>query len=80
MTMYWLKGKKTYLIVGLMILVSMLHPGDIVVIDRDDKKIIKNKIFAIYHEGVSPRNSWSGKTICSSCDPLTRMPKYKSFI
>ena len=29
----------------------MLHPGDIVVIDRDDKKIIKNKIFAIYHEG-----------------------------
>jgi len=29
----------------------MLHPGDIVVIDRDDKKIIRNKIFAIYHEG-----------------------------
>ena len=29
----------------------MLHPGDIVVIDRDDKKIVKNKIFAIYHEG-----------------------------
>ncbi len=29
----------------------MLHPGDIVFIDRDDKKIVKNKIFAIYHEG-----------------------------
>lgn len=29
----------------------MLHPGDIVVIDRDDKIIVKNKIFAIYHEG-----------------------------
>ncbi len=29
----------------------MLHPGDIVVIDRDDKKIVKNRIFAIYHEG-----------------------------
>lgn len=29
----------------------MLHPGDIVVIDRDDKRIVKNKIFAIYHEG-----------------------------
>ncbi len=29
----------------------MLHPGDIVVIDRDDKKIVKNKMFAIYHEG-----------------------------
>lgn len=29
----------------------MLHPGDIVVIDRDDKVIVKNKMFAIYHEG-----------------------------
>ena len=29
----------------------MLHPGDIVVIDRDDKNIVKNKMFAIYHEG-----------------------------
>ena len=29
----------------------MLHPGDIVVIDRDDKIIAKNKMFAIYHEG-----------------------------
>ena len=29
----------------------MLHPGDIVVIDRDDKRIMKNRIFAIYHEG-----------------------------
>ena len=29
----------------------MLHPGDIVVIDRDDKMIVKNKMFAIYHEG-----------------------------
>jgi len=28
-----------------------LHSGDIVVIDRDDKKIVKNKMFAIYHEG-----------------------------
>ena len=28
----------------------MLHPGDIVVIDRDDKTIVKNKMFAIYHE------------------------------
>lgn len=28
-----------------------LHSGDIVVIDRDDKIIIKNKMFAIYHEG-----------------------------
>jgi SOS-response transcriptional repressor LexA len=28
-----------------------LHPGDIVVIDRDDKIIVKNKMFAIYHEG-----------------------------
>ena len=29
----------------------VLHSGDIVVIDREDKKIVKNKIFAIYHEG-----------------------------
>ena len=29
----------------------MLHAGDIVVIDRDDKMIVKNKMFAIYHEG-----------------------------
>ncbi len=43
MTMYWLKGKTTYLIVGLMVLVSMLYPGDIVVIDRDDKKISKTR-------------------------------------
>ena len=28
----------------------MLHSGDIVVIDRDDKKLIKNRIFAIYYE------------------------------
>jgi phage repressor protein C with HTH and peptisase S24 domain len=28
-----------------------LHPRDIVVIDRDDKIIVKNKMFAIYHEG-----------------------------
>lgn len=28
-----------------------LHSGDIVVIDRDDKKIIKNKMYAIFHEG-----------------------------
>lgn len=28
----------------------MLHSGDIVVIDRDDKKILKNRIFAIYYE------------------------------
>ena len=28
-----------------------LHPGDIVVIDRDDKIIMKKKMFAIYHEG-----------------------------
>lgn len=28
-----------------------LHPGDIVVIDRDDKIIVRNKMFAIYHEG-----------------------------
>jgi transcriptional regulator with XRE-family HTH domain len=28
----------------------MLHSGDIVVIDRDDKKIKKNRIFAIYYE------------------------------
>ncbi len=30
---------------------SMLHPGDIVIIDRNDKKFFKNKMFAIYHEG-----------------------------
>ena len=29
----------------------MLHPGDIVVIDRDDKMIVKYKMFAIYHDG-----------------------------
>ncbi|MEK9627825.1 MAG: XRE family transcriptional regulator [Nitrospinota bacterium] len=29
----------------------MLHSGDIVVIDRDDKKWSKNRIFAIFHEG-----------------------------
>jgi len=29
----------------------MLHSGDIVVIDRDDKKIQKNKIYAVFHEG-----------------------------
>jgi SOS-response transcriptional repressor LexA len=28
----------------------MLHSGDIVVIDRDDKKLIKNRIFAIYYD------------------------------
>ena len=28
----------------------MLHSGDIVVIDRNDKKIIRNKIFAIFHD------------------------------
>jgi SOS-response transcriptional repressor LexA len=29
----------------------MLHSGDIVVIDREDKKLTKNRIFAIFHEG-----------------------------
>jgi len=34
----------------------MLHSGDIVVIDRDDKKIIKNGIFAIfYDEGLTAK-------------------------
>ncbi len=28
----------------------MLHSGDIVVIDRDDKRIQKNKMYAIFHE------------------------------
>jgi len=28
----------------------MLHSGDIVVIDRDDKRIAKNRIYAIFHE------------------------------
>jgi len=28
----------------------MLHSGDIVVIDRDDKKLIKNRIYAIYYD------------------------------
>ncbi len=28
----------------------MLHSGDIVVIDRNDKKIVRNKIFAIFHD------------------------------
>jgi len=28
----------------------MLHSGDIVVIDRDDKRVSKNKIYAIFHE------------------------------
>lgn len=28
----------------------MLHSGDIVVIDRDDKNVVKNKIYAIFHE------------------------------
>ena len=28
----------------------MLHSRDIVVIDRDDKKLVKNKMFAVYHE------------------------------
>lgn len=34
-----------------LVMEPMLHPGDIVVIDRDDKIIVKNKMFAIYHEG-----------------------------
>ena len=29
----------------------MLHSGDIVVIDRDDKKLSKNRIFAIFYDG-----------------------------
>ena len=34
----------------------MLHSGDIVVIDRDDKKIVKNGIFAIfYDEGLTAK-------------------------
>ncbi len=34
----------------------MLHSGDIVVIDRDNKKISKNKIFAIfYDEGLTAK-------------------------
>jgi SOS-response transcriptional repressor LexA len=28
----------------------MLHSGDIVVIDRDDKRVLKNRIYAIFHE------------------------------
>lgn len=28
----------------------MLHSGDIVVVDRDEKSILKNKIYAIFHE------------------------------
>jgi len=28
----------------------MLHSGDIVVIDRDDRRVLKNKIYAIFHE------------------------------
>lgn len=28
----------------------MLHSGDIVVIDRDDRKIVKNKMYAIFYE------------------------------
>ena len=28
----------------------MLHSGDIVVIDRDDKRILKNRIYAIFYE------------------------------
>jgi len=28
----------------------MLHSGDIVVIDRDDKRIVKNRIYAIFYE------------------------------
>ena len=28
----------------------MLHSGDIVVIDRNDRRILKNKIYAIFHE------------------------------
>lgn len=28
----------------------MLHSGDIVVIDRDDKRVVKNRIYAIFHE------------------------------
>jgi len=41
----------------------MLHPGDIVVIDRDDKIIVKNEIFAIYHEGGLPPSFLSRKPI-----------------
>ncbi len=34
----------------------MLHSGDIVVIDRDDKKLLKNRIFAIfYDEGLTAK-------------------------
>jgi transcriptional regulator with XRE-family HTH domain len=28
----------------------MLHSGDIVVIDRNDRRVVKNKIYAIFHE------------------------------
>ena len=28
----------------------MLHSGDIVVIDRDDKRVVKNRIYAIFYE------------------------------
>jgi len=47
-------GKRTNLVASRVDGRSMeptLHPGDIVVIDRDDKIIVKNKMFAIYHEG-----------------------------
>jgi SOS-response transcriptional repressor LexA len=47
-------GKRTNLVASRVDGHSMeptLHPGDIVVIDRDDKIIVKNKMFAIYHEG-----------------------------
>lgn len=47
-------GKRTNLVASRVDGHSMeptLHPGDIVVIDRDDKVIVKNKMFAIYHEG-----------------------------
>ncbi len=47
-------GKRTNLVASRVDGQSMepvLHSGDIVVIDRDDKMIVKNKMFAIYHEG-----------------------------
>jgi hypothetical protein len=42
----------------------MLHPGDFVVIGRDDKKFSRTRYLPYIMKGVSPRNSWGGKTIC----------------
>ena len=58
----------------------MLHPADIVVIDRDDKMIVKNKMFAIYHDGGLTANFLEKKTNLVILRPINPTQKYRSSI